>query len=155
MHGNVGNRASRQRAFTYQKLASINNFNVISFDYTGFGDSTGKPTERTIVDDSKAIWDWLISQGASPDRLIIMGHSMGTAVATKLVEELQDLGQSPKALLLKAPLSNVQKAIFDYKLFGTYSILGPLGQIPQLKGYISNMLKLEFDSLSIINVSAQ
>jgi abhydrolase domain-containing protein 12 len=153
LHGNAGNRASKHRPFTYQKLAGKNQFNIIAIDYSGFGDSEGKPTEKAIVEDAKAAWDWLIQKGASPDRLIVFGHSLGTAVATKLTEELQDQNIEPKALILKAPFSNVKRAVFDFKVLARYSILGPLGRVPQLKSYINNVLKLDFDSLSIISVS--
>jgi abhydrolase domain-containing protein 12 len=153
LHGNVGNRASLHRPFTYQELAEKNQFNVIAIDYAGFGDSEGKPTEKSVVEDSKAVWDWLIQKGASPDRLIIMGHSLGTAIATKLTEQLQSEKALPKALMLKAPFSNVKRAMFDFKLFGRIGVLGPLGRVPQLKSYITKVLKLDFDSLSIINVS--
>ncbi|KXN73471.1 alpha/beta-hydrolase [Conidiobolus coronatus NRRL 28638] len=151
LHGKFGNRGNPRRAFTYQKLASINNYNVIVLDYTGFGDSTGSPTEQNIISDSKTLWDWLIQRGASPERLIIMGHSMGTAVATKLTEQLLDQNILPKALILKSPFTDIQKAVFDQKLFGKVHFLGPIGHIPQLKGYLLKILKLEFNSLRIIN----
>lgn len=153
LHGKFGNRAVPVRVFNYQKLATINNFNVITVDYTGFGDSKGIPTEKNIVDDSKAVWDWLIKKGTSPERIIIMGHSLGSGIATKLVEKLQNENVKPKALVLKGPFTSLKKALFDHKLFGTFSFMGPIGHIPQLKEYLGNVLKFEFDSLSIINVS--
>jgi abhydrolase domain-containing protein 12 len=153
LHGKFGNRGVPPRVYTYQKLAAVNNFNVIAVDYTGFGDSTGSPTEQNVVADIKKVWDWLIERGATSNRLIIMGHSMGTAVATKFTEQLQSFDIKPKGLILKAPFTNIQNALFDQKLFGKYHFLGPIGHIPQLRGYLTSVLKLEFDSKSIISVS--
>jgi abhydrolase domain-containing protein 12 len=82
-----------------------------------------------------------------------MGHSLGSAIATKLTEQLQDQNTLPKALMLKAPLSNVKRAILDFKLFGRLSFLGSLVKVPQIKSYITSVLKFDFDSLSIINVN--
>lgn len=78
---------------------------------------------------------------------------MGTAVATKLTEQLLDQNIIPKALILKSPFTDIQKAVFDQKLFGKFHFLGPVGHIPQLKNYLLKILKLEFNSLKIINVS--
>jgi abhydrolase domain-containing protein 12 len=82
-----------------------------------------------------------------------MGHSLGSAIATKLTEQLQDQNTLPKALMLKAPFSNAKRAILDFKLFGRLSFLGFLGRVPQIRNYITSISKFDFDSLSIINVS--
>jgi abhydrolase domain-containing protein 12 len=62
--------------------------NVIAFDYRGFGDSTGYPTEEGLYTDARAMWDWTLEHGAHANRTTLMGHSLGTGVATHLASVL-------------------------------------------------------------------
>lgn len=57
-------------------------------DYRGFADSEGSPTEAGVNLDAKTAWDWLVTNGAAQDNILVLGHSLGTGVATKLVSEL-------------------------------------------------------------------
>jgi fermentation-respiration switch protein FrsA (DUF1100 family) len=81
-HGNAGNIAGR--------LGSIQTFhdlglNVLIIDYHGYGQSTGKPTEKGTILDSVAAWEYLTGEmGITPDRIIIFGRSLGGAVAAGL-----------------------------------------------------------------------
>lgn len=66
LHGNAGNRGTRDRVAENRMLASqtrSRNCHVIAIDYRGFGDSTGWPThwpsEESTAEDSMALWRWL------------------------------------------------------------------------------------------------
>ena len=64
-------------------------------DYRGWGGSSPRlPDEQGIHDDALAVWHFL--QTATPQdasvRWVIYGHSMGTAVATRLAARLKDSG---------------------------------------------------------------
>lgn len=81
-HGNAGNIAHR--------LHSIRQFhslglNVLIYDYRGFGESEGKPTEPGTYLDVKAAWDYLLKERKiAPQEIIIFGRSLGAAVAAEL-----------------------------------------------------------------------
>lgn len=61
------------------------NSHVISIDYRGFGNSTPEiPTEKTLRIDALSTFDWIVSQGVRPDRIVIVGHSLGSGVAADL-----------------------------------------------------------------------
>ena len=59
-------------------------FNVLAIDYRGFGRSTDiSPTESLAYEDAETAWDWI--GRAEPGRArIIVGHSLGGAVAAEL-----------------------------------------------------------------------
>lgn len=66
--------------------------NVLVIDYRGFGDSEGTPTEEGVNLDARTSWQWLVDNGANPRDIVVMGHSLGTGIATKLVTQLQSEG---------------------------------------------------------------
>jgi pimeloyl-ACP methyl ester carboxylesterase len=65
-------------------------YDVISFDYRGFGDSTGQPTEAGLVKDARFIYDWLHKLNNGQRKIYLWGHSLGTAVACQLAARLSD-----------------------------------------------------------------
>jgi len=86
-HGNGGNIMHR--------LDSINLFynlglSCFIFDYRGYGNSQGKPTEEGTYLDAIAAYKWLIEEKKiSPDNIIIFGRSIGGSVAAKLATKLK------------------------------------------------------------------
>jgi fermentation-respiration switch protein FrsA (DUF1100 family) len=81
-HGNGGNIAHR--------LDSINIFrnlglNCFIFDYRGYGDSQGKPTEEGTYTDAMAAYKWLTEEKKiSAENIIIFGRSLGGSIAAQL-----------------------------------------------------------------------
>jgi pimeloyl-ACP methyl ester carboxylesterase len=53
---------------------------IITLDYRGYGDSTGKPTVHGIVHDVLHVFN-VIRQVCPENPVTIWGHSMGTGVA--------------------------------------------------------------------------
>lgn len=64
------------------------NANVLLIDYRGFGNSSGNPSEAGLNRDARTAWDWLAQHGATPDSVIIVGHSLGTTITTLLASQL-------------------------------------------------------------------
>lgn len=60
-------------------------FSVLAPDYRGFGNSTGEPSEAGLYEDGVAVYRYLIdSLGVPPERVVLMGHSLGSGVAVEL-----------------------------------------------------------------------
>lgn len=78
--GNVGNVA-----FIGEGLAS-RGFDVLLFDYRGYGRSEGEITdERDMYADADAAYDYVANQrGESAERVVLYGHSLGTAAVVDL-----------------------------------------------------------------------
>ncbi len=80
-HGNGGNVSS-----CLDTLLIINTLelNALIFDYRGYGNSKGSPTERGTYADAQAAWNYLVKERkVPPERLIIWGRSLGGAIAAK------------------------------------------------------------------------
>jgi fermentation-respiration switch protein FrsA (DUF1100 family) len=57
---------------------------VLILDYRGYGKSQGRPTERGLYRDADAGYDWLIGTGYQPGQIVVLGESLGSAVAVDL-----------------------------------------------------------------------
>lgn len=61
------------------------NCNIFSYDYSGYGMSTGKPTEKNLYADIDAAWHALRTRyGISPENIILYGQSIGTVPTVDL-----------------------------------------------------------------------
>jgi fermentation-respiration switch protein FrsA (DUF1100 family) len=82
-HGNAGNvthRAGVIRAL-HERLGA----SVLVFDYRGYGKSEGSPDEAGVLADARAARQWLADKAGVPeDRIVLMGESLGGAVAVDL-----------------------------------------------------------------------
>ena len=85
-HGNAGNITHREEIL--RRLHHVTKVSVLIFDYRGYGRSQGKPSEAGVLADARAARDWLARrENLPPERLILMGESLGGAVAVHLAAE--------------------------------------------------------------------
>jgi pimeloyl-ACP methyl ester carboxylesterase len=83
------------------------NFDVVMFDYRGYGKSTGSiASEAQLRADVRAVWAEFagLYQGK---RVVISGQSLGTALAAGLSAELCEAGQAPDLTYLVSPYSSM------------------------------------------------
>jgi fermentation-respiration switch protein FrsA (DUF1100 family) len=100
-HGNAGNLSHRADAIAdWQKQRGEA---VLIFDYPGYGRSAGKPSEAGCYAAAEAAYDWLVeNRHVPPQRLILLGRSLGGAVATHLAVE-----RPHRALVLISPFTSI------------------------------------------------
>jgi alpha-beta hydrolase superfamily lysophospholipase len=80
-HGNAGNISHR---LSLARALLQTGVNVFLFDYRGFGQSEGTPTEEGTYLDAQAAHHWLTQQGYSPTNIILFGESLGGGIASEL-----------------------------------------------------------------------
>ena len=84
-HGNGGNIGDR---LLHADLLSVAGFDVLLFDYRGYGHSTGSPSEEGTYVDARAALACMLSQPeVEPSNVIYLGESLGGAVALELALE--------------------------------------------------------------------
>lgn len=99
-HGNAGNISHR--------LDSIRQFHdlglaVFIFDYRGYGESSGKPSEAGTYRDAEAAWRYLTEiRGVEPRDIVIFGRSLGAAIAANLARK-----HPPRALIVESTFTSV------------------------------------------------
>jgi len=81
-HGNAGNISHRIDSI---KIFHELNLSVLIFDYRGYGKSKGSPMEKGTYLDAESAWDYLINvKKVQPEKIILFGRSLGSAVAAEL-----------------------------------------------------------------------
>jgi pimeloyl-ACP methyl ester carboxylesterase len=106
VHGrssNIGTRA--QIASSLVK----DGFGVLLFDYRGYGQSSGRPSEAGLTEDAQAAYDWLRRQGVASRDVILVGQSLGNAPAAQL-----SASRPVAALVLVSPFTSLPEAIDDH-----------------------------------------
>lgn len=141
MHGSGGTVGSGYRVSNYRALSAgqPRKIHVLTFDYRGFGRSSGIPSESGLILDALAAVDWAINvAGIPPCRILIFAQSMGTAVSIAVSQHLAL--QSPPVVLagtvLVAPFVDVATLAATYRVAGTIPILSPLARVPVLFRYL-------------------
>jgi uncharacterized protein len=99
-HGNAGNLSRR---VPDADLLATEGFDLLLFDYRGYGQSTGRPTEEGTYRDARAALAALRGRaGVAANRILYMGESLGAAVAVALAVEAPPVG-----LVLRSPFTNI------------------------------------------------
>lgn len=99
-HGNAGNISHRINYLTmFRRLG----YNTLLFDYRGYGQSSGTPSESGTYLDAQAVWRYLTAtRGIAPGRIVLFGESLGGAVAAWLAAR-----EEPGLLVLASTFTSV------------------------------------------------
>lgn len=99
-HGNAGNIS---HLLDVAAGAHALGLGVLLFDYRGYGQSGGVPSEEGTYRDAAAAWDYLVAEaGVPPERIVVVGRSLGGPIAAWLAREKQ-----PAALFLEATFTSL------------------------------------------------
>jgi len=128
-HGNAGNIAHR-----LENLAGLYRIglSVFLFDYRGYGQSRGTPSEEGLYRDALSAYDYLIhDRHISSKRLIVFGRSLGGAVAGVVGSK-----RSVAGLILESTFPSIEHVVrsqywlpFDWLLGSRFDLLSLLPQI--------------------------
>ena len=167
VHGNAGHVGQGWRTDTYRYLATQPNTHILTIDYRGFGKSTGTPTEAGLITDGVALMNWVLHTAKiPPERIVIIGQSLGTAVAAavglqfadsknELVPASRDAEAQPllnshnvavaepttfAGIILVAPFSNLPSLMLTYRIGGFFPILLPFRPFPPLARMVTSRM---------------
>jgi fermentation-respiration switch protein FrsA (DUF1100 family) len=110
LHGNRATVASRTNLLRYDGFRAAG-LNILAPEYRGFGGVPGTPTEDGLSEDARAGYDYLRrTLNIAPERIVIFGWSLGSAVAVNLASQVESAG----VILEGAPASLVAIGERDY-----------------------------------------
>lgn len=99
-HGNAGNISHRME---YLSMFHGLGYNTFIFDYRGYGNSSGAPSEQGTYQDAQAAWRYLTEERSiPPGRIILFGESLGGAIAAWLAAR-----EKPGLLVLASAFTSV------------------------------------------------
>ncbi|KAL4961080.1 alpha/beta hydrolase [Aspergillus stella-maris] len=146
MHGAGGTVGSGHRVPNYRALSAGHpgKIHVLTFDWRGFGRSTGQPSEAGLIADAIAVTKWAMDVAGLPaSRIVLFGQSMGTA-ATVAVSHHYAAQLPPTVFagtVLVSPFVNVPTLVSTYRVAGTIPILSPLARFPALFDYLLRFIR--------------
>jgi len=97
-----GNAESAAQNLPFAEFLASRGIGVFLAEYRGFGGLEGSPTEDGLYADGEAAVAALVAAGIPGERLVLMGRSLGTGVATELA-----LRHPPALLVLISPFTSM------------------------------------------------
>ena len=99
-HGNAGNISHRMESIQiFHKMG----LSVFIFDYRGYGQSEGIPSEKGTYLDAEAAWNYLTKvENFDASNIILFGRSMGGSISAKLATD-----KRPKVLIIESSFTSI------------------------------------------------
>ncbi|XP_073065351.1 uncharacterized protein [Primulina eburnea] len=126
-HGNAADLGQMYELFV--ELSLRLRINLMGYDYSGYGQSTGKPTECNTYADIDAVYKCLKEKyGVKDDQLILYGQSVGSGPTIDLAARIPDL----RGVVLHSPILSGLRVLYPVKRtywFDIYKNIDKIGGI--------------------------
>lgn len=127
-HGNAADLGQMYELFI--ELSIHLRVNLMGYDYSGYGQSTGKPTEHNTYADIEAAYKCLEeSYGAKQEDVILYGQSVGSGPTLDLAARLPDL----RAVVLHSPILSGLRVMYPVKRTYWFDIYKNIDKIPSVE----------------------
>ncbi|KAL7115421.1 hypothetical protein ACP275_04G183100 [Erythranthe tilingii] len=127
-HGNAADIGQMYELFI--ELSIHLRVNLLGYDYSGYGQSTGKPSEHNTYADIEAAYKCLEeSYGAKQEDIILYGQSVGSGPTVDLAARLPRL----KAVVLHSPILSGLRVMYPVKRTYWFDIYKNIDKIPLVK----------------------
>ncbi|KAJ0830456.1 putative serine aminopeptidase, S33, alpha/Beta hydrolase [Helianthus annuus] len=109
-HGNAADLGQLYELFC--ELSVHLRVNLLGYDYTGYGQSSGKPTEHNTYADIEAAYRCLVeTYGVNEEDVILYGQSVGSGPTIDLASRLSRL----RAVVLHSPILSGLRVLYPVK----------------------------------------
>ncbi|GAY43860.1 hypothetical protein CUMW_077860 [Citrus unshiu] len=126
-HGNAADLGQMFELFV--ELSNRLRANLMGYDYSGYGQSTGKPTECNTYADIDAAYKCLKEQyGVKDEQLILYGQSVGSGPTVDLASRLPNL----RGVVLHSPILSGMRVLYPVKRtywFDIYKNIDKIGTV--------------------------
>ncbi|PHT89538.1 Alpha/beta hydrolase domain-containing protein 17B [Capsicum annuum] len=124
-HGNAADLGQMYDLFT--ELSLHLQVNLMGYDYSGYGQSTGKPSEQNTYADIEAAYKCLEeTYGAKEEDIILYGQSVGSGPTLDLGSRLSRL----RAVVLHSPILSGVRVLHPVKRTYWFDIYKNIDKIP-------------------------
>ncbi|OAY60433.1 alpha/beta hydrolase domain-containing protein 17B isoform X1 [Manihot esculenta] len=126
-HGNAADLGQMFELFV--ELSKRLRINLMGYDYSGYGQSSGKPTECNTYADIEAAYNCLREQyGVKDEQLILYGQSVGSGPTVDLASQLTNL----RGVVLHSPILSGMRVLYPVKRtywFDIYKNIDKIGMV--------------------------
>lgn len=127
-HGNAADIGQLYELFL--ELSSHLKVNLMGYDYSGYGRSSGKPSEQSTYADIEAAYKCLEEKyGAKQENIILYGQSVGSGPTVDLASRLPLL----RAVVLHSPILSGLRVMYSVKRTYWFDIYKNIDKIPLVK----------------------
>ncbi|KAG5029055.1 hypothetical protein JHK87_012569 [Glycine soja] len=124
-HGNATDLGQMYELFI--QLSIHLRVNLIGYDYSGYGQSSGKPSEQNTYADIEAVYKCLEeSYGTKQEDIILYGQSVGSGPTLDLAAKLPQL----RAVVLHSPILSGLRVMYPVKRSYWFDIYKNIDKIP-------------------------
>jgi len=138
-----GNSLNRYERINDLREVVACGFDVLIFDYRGYGDSSGVPSESKLTSDARLVWNFACKDlGYDAQDIVLFGESLGGAVALSLWSSENAHPPQPRVLILNSTFASLPRTVaWHYPLFPfQYFLLDrwpSIQRIPRVPGPIN------------------
>ncbi|KAK3019134.1 hypothetical protein RJ639_002865 [Escallonia herrerae] len=127
-HGNAADLGQMYELFS--ELSVHLRVNLMGYDYSGYGQSTGKPSEQNTYADIQAAYRCLVeTYGVKEEDVILYGQSVGSGPTLDLASRLSRL----RAVVLHSPILSGLRVMYPVKRTYWFDIYKNIDKIPLVK----------------------
>ncbi|KAJ3677523.1 hypothetical protein LUZ60_003247 [Juncus effusus] len=127
-HGNAADLGMMYSLFV--NLSIELKVNLMAYDYSGYGQSSGKPSEQNSYSDIEAAYKCLVeTYRVDPQSVILYGQSIGSGPALDLAARLKCL----RAVILHCPLLSGLRVMYPVKRTYWFDIYKNIDKIPLVR----------------------
>ncbi|XP_078434170.1 uncharacterized protein LOC144705399 [Wolffia australiana] len=124
-HGNAADLGQMYELFV--ELSIHLRVNLLGYDYSGYGQSSGKPSEQNTYADIEAAYECLQKcYGAKEEDIILYGQSLGSGPTIDLAARLPNL----RAVILHSPILSGLRVMYPVKRTFWFDIYKNIDKIP-------------------------
>lgn len=104
--------------------------NVLSYDYSGYGESGGVPDEHATYRDMEAVYEYVLEHlaGNAPSNVILYGQSVGSGPCCYLAATENDLG----GMILHSPFTSGMRVLTPSRLLSCLDIYPNIDRIKKV-----------------------
>ncbi|KAJ8751850.1 hypothetical protein K2173_026048 [Erythroxylum novogranatense] len=126
-HGNAADLG--QMCDLFCELSLHLRVNLMGYDYSGYGQSSGKPSEQNTYADIEAAYRCLEEKyGVKEENIILYGQSVGSGPTIDLAAQLQRL----RAVVLHSPIASGLRVMYPVKRTYWFDIYKNVDKIPSV-----------------------
>ncbi|XAR66785.1 hypothetical protein NMG60_11013121 [Bertholletia excelsa] len=127
-HGNAADLGQMIELFI--ELRSHLRVNIMSYDYSGYGASSGKPSEYHTYHDIEAVYNCLKNEyGIKQEDIILYGQSVGSGPTLHLASRLQRL----RGVVLHSAILSGIRVLYPVKLTFWFDIFKNIDKISKVR----------------------
>ncbi|XP_027924739.1 alpha/beta hydrolase domain-containing protein 17C-like isoform X2 [Vigna unguiculata] len=124
-HGNAADLGQMYELFS--ELSLHLRVNLMGYDYSGYGQSSGKPSEQNTYADIEAVYKCLQEKyGAKEEDIVLYGQSVGSGPTIDLASRLPNL----RAVILHSPILSGLRVMYPVKRTYWFDIYKNIDKIP-------------------------